>query len=322
MKELKCAPRRDGEASATGTRRVLDDDDPTEIISEVPKGKSPLDMAIGDRIGDYVLERHIGDGGGGIVYAARHQLTGRAVALKLLRPEMALLNKMVTRFVREAEAVNRIKHPNIVEMLEFGELQPGRPYYVMELLEGMDLGTYLRTKGRLRPPACFEILAPALSAVAAAHKVGIVHRDIKASNIFVAQINGKQTVKLLDFGIAKQVNPEPGKEGLTEPGARLGTASNMAPEQIRCERTDERTDIYAIGVVMFQLMTGHYPFEADDPWQMSWLHLQAPPPQPSLLVARIPPALDAVILKCLEKKPEARFQSVDDLIAAFRAAIA
>jgi serine/threonine protein kinase len=165
------------------------------------------------------------------------------------------------------------------------------------------------------------VMDPVLSAVSAAHKAGIVHRDIKSSNIFIAQTGSKKTVKLLDFGIAKHVNPEPGKEGLTEPGARLGTAHNMAPEQIRCERLDQRADIYALGVVMFQLLTGHYPFEADDAWQLSWLHLQAPAPQPSMLAPRVPHALDAVILRCLEKKADARFQSADDLLAALRVAV-
>jgi serine/threonine protein kinase len=316
-------PRKPEVASSTGTRRVAGDDDPTEVIGhEEVLAKSPFDLEEGDRLGDYRIEHAIGEGGGGLVYAARHNKTGRAVAIKVLRSEMVLLTKMVTRFVREAEAVNRIKHPNIVEMLEFGELQPGRPYYVMELLEGMDLGRYLRTHGRFSAHRCLKLMEPVLSAVAAAHKAGIVHRDIKASNIFVAQKAGQHTIKLLDFGIAKDTNPEPGKEGLTEPGARLGTASNMAPEQIRCERTDQRTDIYALGVVLFQLLTGHYPFEAEDPLQMTWLHLTSPAPQPSLLVARIPKALDAVILKCLEKKPENRFQSAEELLVALRAAVA
>jgi serine/threonine protein kinase len=230
-------PPRDEEASGTGPKgsRVPLNDEATEVLSpEEMRSSRPLELSPGDALGDYVLEKIIGDGGGGIVFSARHRITNRAVAIKVLRPEMAMLSKMVTRFVREAEAVNRIRHPNIVGLLDFGEISPGRPYCVMELLEGMDLGKYLRASGRFSPHKCLALFEPILSAVSAAHKAGLIHRDIKASNVFIAQNNGQRVVKLLDFGIAKDVNSEPGKEGLTEPGTRLGTAHNMPPEQIRC----------------------------------------------------------------------------------------
>jgi serine/threonine protein kinase len=203
---------------------------------------------------------------------------------------------------------------------EFGELERGRPYYVMELLEGMDLRKLLTLHGRFSPKEVLQLIEPVCSAVQAAHNAGFIHRDLKANNVLIVDGGDKRVVKLLDFGIAKMYQAEASGQGLTEPGMFLGTAHNMAPEQIRCEKLDTRADIYALGVLIYQLLTGHYPFEAEDPRQIVLLHLQAPPPRPSSR-APVPPAVDAVVLKCLEKKAERRFGSADDLIAALRAAV-
>lgn len=304
--------------------KISADSDVTEVVppDQVYTGEVLLDdtLAPGSKIGAYVIERVVGRGGGGVVYAARDPEQAHRVAIKVLRTEMACYPSMITRFLREAEAVHKIRHPNIIEIYEISETEPRRPYYVMELLEGTDLRKLLQVHGRFSPAEVLELMEPICGAVAAAHDAGIVHRDIKANNVVVVERGGARQVKLLDFGIAKMLGPENVGQGLTEPGAMLGTAHNMAPEQIRCEKLDGRVDIYALGVLTYQLLTGQYPFHADDPRQVALLHLQAPAPRPSAL-AQVPPALDAVVLKCLEKRAEKRYATATELLAALRAAI-
>jgi serine/threonine-protein kinase len=300
----------------------LSDESSTQMISAQEKralggSARPEEFPEGSSIGNYVVEKVIGGGGGGTVYAARHRVLGRRVAIKVLRNEMAAFPAMVARFVREAAAVNQVRHPNIVDIYEFGEISPGRPFYVMEVLEGMDLWKLLRLHGRFSAVEMLDYIEPVCGAVQAAHDVGIVHRDLKASNVVVVERNGRQEVKLLDFGIAKMLHGESGNQGLTEPGSMVGSAHNMAPEQIRCERVDSRADIYALGVLIFQLLTGRYPFEADDPMKIAVLHLQAPAPRPSAFAA-VTPAMDAVVVRCLEKLPSRRFASANELVLALR----
>jgi serine/threonine-protein kinase len=165
-----------------------------------------------------------------------------------------------------------------------------------------------------------EIFEPVCSALQAAHEMGIVHRDLKASNIFIGNVGGARVVKLLDFGIAKLMHPDAGEGGLTVVGTRLGTSYTMAPEQIRGDGVDARTDIYALGVVLYHLVTGQYPFRAETMTEIERQHLESPPPRPSQ-VAPVPPALDAVVLRCMEKTAERRFPSVKAFLEALRAAV-
>jgi serine/threonine-protein kinase len=301
-------------------------DDATEILpldttlnGRETRNTNNSSLAEGERLGEYRIEAVIGEGGGGKVFAARHRALGHRVAIKVLRPEMVPMPHLVTRFNREVEAIDKIRHPNIVRVIECGETDRGQPYYVMELLEGMNLRQLLQLHGRFSPAELLGLMTPICRAVQAVHDAGFIHRDIKASNVLVVEANGERSLKLLDFGIAKMVHGEAG-QGLTEPGARLGSAHNMAPEQVRCERLDARADIYALGVVIFQLLTGEYPFHAEDPRQIALLHLQAPPPRPSSRAA-VSPALDAVVLRCLEKHAERRFGSAIELLASLRAAV-
>ncbi|HET8937151.1 MAG TPA: serine/threonine-protein kinase [Polyangiales bacterium] len=293
----------------------------TEILRSdaVPAPNTTLNERDTKSIGEYVIDGLIGEGGGGKVYAARHRALGVGVAIKVLRPEMVPLQQLVTRFNREVEAIQKIDHPAIVRVIETGQTSAGQPYYVMELLQGMNLRRLLQLHGRFSPIEVLDLMTPVIDAVAAVHDAGFIHRDIKASNINVEDKDGQRSIKLLDFGIAKQVHGESGP-GLTEPGVKLGSAHTMAPEQVRCERLDFRADIYALGVVLFQLLTGEYPFDADDPRHIALLHLQAPPPRPS---ARAPlsAAIDAVVLRCLEKRADKRFPNARELLAALRTAI-
>ena len=274
----------------------------------------------GTLCGAYVLKKELASGGGGTVYEAQHRILLRRAAVKVLRRQLASSPQMVARFLQEARAVNMIKHPSIVDIFEFDDLPDGRPFYVMELLEGIDLRSILNERGRFPPAEVLEILEPVCSALQAAHDLGIVHRDLKASNIFIANQDGKRTVKLLDFGIAKLLHPDAGEGGLTVVGTRLGTSYTMAPEQIRGDGVDARTDIYALGVVLFHLLTGQYPFRAETMTEIERQHLEAPPPRPSQ-VAPVPPALDAVVLRCMEKTAERRFQTVKAFIEALRGVV-
>ncbi|HXJ20459.1 MAG TPA: serine/threonine-protein kinase [Polyangia bacterium] len=277
-------------------------------------------LAPGTLAGPYVLKREIASGGGGTVYEAQHKVLGRKAAVKVLRRQLAASPQMVTRFVREAQAVNLIRHPAIVDIFEFDTLPDGRPFYVMELLEGTDVRSLLNERGRFSPAEVLEILDPVCSALQVAHEQGIVHRDLKASNIFVSTNGGKRTVKLLDFGIAKLMHPDASEAGLTVVGTRLGTSYTMAPEQIRGDGVDPRTDIYALGVVLYHLLTGQYPFRAETMTDIERQHLEAPPPRPSQ-GAPVSPAFDAVVLRCMEKTAERRYQSVKAFLEALREAV-
>ena len=296
--------------------------DLTEIMGQEETSALPDEHMLpeGVRIGDHVVERVLGRGGGGAVYAARHSQTGARVAIKVLRPDMAAFPVMIARFSREIEALQRLAHPNIVSLLGYGEITKGRPYYVMELVDGIDLRGLLSRHGRLTPAEVLELMTPICEAVAAAHQAGIVHRDLKANNVIVLEREGRRAVKLLDFGIAKLLEHEGHGQGLTEPGAVIGSAHTMAPEQVRCEAVDERTDVYALGVLLFQLLTGQFPFQADDLHRVALLHLTAPAPRPSVLAPGAA-ALDPVVLRCLEKQRDLRFESASELLQALRRAV-
>ncbi len=281
---------------------------------------APEELPAGTPVGTYLIQSLIASGGGGMVYRAQHALLGRKAAVKVLRREIASSQEAVARFAREAQVVNRIRHPNIVDIYEFGQLPDGRRYFVMELLEGEDLLALLKRRGRLSPAEILDLLIPLCSALETAHTAGVVHRDVKASNICVAQINGQKVLKLLDFGIAKLLRPEAGDLALSTFGMRLGTPCAMAPEQIRGEPVDQRVDIYSLGVLAYHLLTGRYPFSASSVQELDRLHLEAPPPRPSL-AAPVTPAFDAVVLRCMEKDARRRFQQVSHFLEAWQQAM-
>jgi serine/threonine-protein kinase len=290
---------------------------PEEAGQFIPLLSPAEDLPSGGVAGQYVIDRVLGAGGGGIVYSAEHRLLKRRAAVKVLRREMAAYPSMIQRFEREAKAVNLIRHPNIVDIFEFGQLEDGRPYYIMELLEGTDLRRLLQLSGRLSPEEALALLEPVCLALDAAHKAGVVHRDLKASNIYVIDKGEQRTVKLLDFGIAKLMRPEPNGQGLTEAGAMLGTSHNMSPEQVRGEPVDGRADVYALGVLLYHLLTGQYPFHSEHTQEIAWMHLTAPPPRPSQS-APVPAAIDAIVLKAMEKQRDDRFPTARAFLEALR----
>ncbi|AKF79667.1 protein kinase [Myxococcus fulvus 124B02] len=279
------------------------------------RAKGDAGRGPGTLAGEYVLKALLASGGHGSVYEAEHRILGRRAAVKVLHPHLADQGEMLKRFVREARVVNQIRHPNIVDVYDFGLMPDGSPYYVMELLAGRTLGQVVQERGRLSASRARAYLEPVCGALEAAHRAGVVHRDLKASNILVVEEGEKPRVKLLDFGIAKLLSAEATQEGLTIAGQRLGTAHAMAPEQFRGGAIGPHTDIYALGVLLHQLLTGRYPFLCEDRMELERLHLEAPAPRPSA-IAPVSPAVDQVVLRCLEKDASRRFGSVGAFLAA------
>jgi tRNA A-37 threonylcarbamoyl transferase component Bud32 len=278
------------------------------------------DNAMYSLAGEYLLKRLIASGGHGSVYEAEHRILGRRAAVKVLHSHLADQGEMLQRFVREARIVNQIRHPNVVDIYDFGMMPDGSPYYVMELLEGRTLGQLIHERGRVSAARAMAYLEPICGALEAAHRANIVHRDLKASNVMVVEDGERPRVKLLDFGIAKIIEPAAGQDGLTLAGQRLGTAFAMAPEQLRGGPIHPSTDVYALGVLLFQLLTGHYPFHSKDRLELERLHLEAPPPRPSAS-APASPAVDAVVLRCLEKESRLRYPSTLAFLSALHEAV-
>jgi serine/threonine protein kinase len=276
---------------------------------------SPLQR--GTRIGEYELLAQIARGGFGVVWRGRHVHTDKAVAIKIIRAELIASEELVLRLEREARAIALTRHPNVVELHAFGKLEDGRPYLVMEHVPGVDLDAYLRSRGALPPAEVLSILAPLGDALAAVHEQGIVHRDIKGSNIMLSVRDGARRVVLLDFGVAKLL--EHRGQPITAPRCTVGTPQCMAPEQILGLPVDARTDVYALGSLAFQMLTGEAPFPGEDV-TVTNAHLIAERPLPSGR-ADITPAFDEVIVRAMNRFPEQRFASAPALVEAFRAAL-
>ena len=273
----------------------------------------PWDELIGKTAGSYRIVRLLGKGGMGAVYLARHPGIGAEVAVKFLHPRFAGDRGQVERFFNEARAVNLIGHENIVKTLDFAVTPDGRYYFVMEHLSGQPLSAL---SGKPVPLAVAgPILLQCCRALQAAHERQIVHRDLKPDNIFlISQMGKKNFVKLVDFGIAKLTDPDGGR-GMTEAGALIGTPAYMSPEQAagRSAEVGRRSDVYALGVVMFQLATGRVPFAGASTAETLVLQMQSKAPAPRSIEPSVPEAYEKIILKALEKKKEDRWQSMAEL---------
>ena len=272
----------------------------------------------GSLAGDYVIDAYLAKGGCGAVYRSHHRSTLQPAAVKVLHGLLATSPRMVERFVREVEVVNLLRHPGIVQIYDIGTLEDGRPFYAMELLGGPTLETLLAPGRRLTPEEALQIFEPLCSALAAAHAAGVVHRDVKPSNVAV-DLGPPMSVKLLDFGIAKLTTTELQANGLTSVGRLIGTPTIMAPEQILGAEVDARADVYALGVLLYRMLAGRLPFEALDVAELKRQHLEVPAPRPSLR-GQGSAALDAVVLRALEKRPEHRFEGASALLNALKLA--
>ncbi|HVY44458.1 MAG TPA: serine/threonine-protein kinase, partial [Minicystis sp.] len=264
----------------------------------------------------YKIEQLLGEGGMGFVYLARHKVIDKKVAVKVLRAEMAKDREILDRFLQEAKSASSIGNPHIVDISDFGDLPDGSTYFVMEYLEGQCLTELTEAKGVLDVERVCHIGMQIADGLAAAHERGIVHRDLKPDNVFVVQRGSDHDfVKILDFGIAKVQGT--GNTKLTKAGAVFGTPHYMSPEQAAGAPVDHRADIYALGVILYEMIAGQLPFNADNFMGILTQHMyKAPVPIRALVPAPdCPPSLEAVILKCLSKKQEARYASMQDLAA-------
>jgi len=264
--------------------------------------------------GRYEILSVIGEGGMGTVYEARHQALGKRFALKALRKDLALDTEIAERFIHEARTAAAVSHPGLVEITDFGRLESGQVYFVMELLEGQSLAALLRTGGPLPAARGLDIVRQLVHALKAAHDASIVHRDLKPDNIHVGRGNaGADLVKIVDFGLAKVI----GSSRLTRSGMVFGTPHYMSPEQAAGEVVDHRADIYALGVVMYEMFTGKVPFEADSYMGVLTKHMYVAPAPPGELSPELKSlgALEDVILRCLQKRPAARYDHLEALLA-------
>jgi serine/threonine-protein kinase len=284
------------------------DGDPLAIAEGYRPEADPL---LGKLIeGRYEVESVLGEGGMGSVYAVRHRALDKRFAMKVMRADLARQGELAARFIQEARATAAIGHPNIVQITDFGELPSGAPYFVMELLDGTPLSKLIRQGGPLPARLAVRVLVQTASALSAAHAAGVIHRDLKPDNIHVLK---NDTVKVLDFGVAKMA----GAGRLTRTGMVFGTPHYMSPEQASGSEVDHRADMYALGIIMYEMFTGKVPFEADSYMGVLTKHMFMEPEPPSHVneAARELGALEDVTLRCLEKRPEARYSSMDELVA-------
>ncbi|MEZ4293661.1 MAG: serine/threonine-protein kinase [Polyangiaceae bacterium] len=268
--------------------------------------------------GKYRVERVLGQGGMGVVVAAQHLTLRQTVAIKLLLPEAMERADSVERFLREGRAAHAITSEHIARVLDVGTLEDGRPYMVMEYLVGADLGDVLQERGPLPTAEAVDYLMQACVAIAEAHSLGIVHRDLKPANIFVTRrADNTPLVKVLDFGLSKITKADSLEPSLTTANAVMGSPYYMSPEQVRSLKTiDARADIWALGVILYQLLTAQRPFNEESLGAL-FVQIGAEPPAPiRKYLPDIPDGLEAIILKCLEKAPANRFQSVAELARA------
>ncbi len=268
--------------------------------------------------GKYRIERVLGRGGMGLVVAAMHLQLGELVALKFLLPEAISNPEALARFDREARAAVRIKSEHVARVSDVGVLDNGAPYMVMEYLQGLDLSVWLAQRGVLPPEQAVEFVLQACEAIAEAHALGIVHRDLKPANLFVIERpDGGLSVKVLDFGISKTTGPSSYGAAMTRTSAVLGSPLYMAPEQMQSAKdVDSRADIWALGVLLYELVSGRTPFPGETMAELVLKVVTAPPVALRAVCAHVPAGLEAAVHKCLQKDRAARFPTVAELAAA------
>lgn len=264
---------------------------------------------IGARVGNFQITRELGRGGMGTVYAATDLASGQQVALKSLAPELMKSQELRDRFVREAQAMARLQHPNIVRFLGWVD-DPRHGWFIaMEFVKGEDFDKMLERMGLIPPATAIDLFLPALDALAYAHSLGVIHRDIKPANLMRLDTG---VVKVLDFGTAKLTD----QGAMTRMGQQIGTSVYMPLEQLMGQPISFAADIYALGVTLYEMITGHLPYYHEDPIQLAKLIMASPPAPPSAIYPPTPKALDAVILRALAREPQQRFANALEFKAA------
>jgi len=273
--------------------------------------------------GRYRLDAKLGSGGMGVVYRAADLTMKRSVAVKLIRgvDGVAIDEEVAGRFLREAKNTARVQHENIIEVYDFGRSDTGDMFFVMELLEGESLSARLRRETKLAPKVAVHIVRQMCAALHVAHAAGIVHRDLKPANVMLIERAGdKDYAKVLDFGVAKSTAPDQETQ-LTHTGMLVGTVEYMAPEQIMGRQVDARTDIYALGVVMYRMFSGKAPFRDGGVPALIHAHLNVMPKPITEISPEVPGAVDRIVLRCMAKRPEQRFESMEEVSRALASAL-
>ena len=294
-------------SAADTIETVADGDDITRAPtdSDIAVVKLP---DVGDEVAGYRIDALAGRGGMGVVYRVHHLHLDRTAALKVLTADLAGNKSFRARFVREAQTAARLEHPNIVPVYDAGEYD-GMLYIAMKFIEGTDLGHVLDTEEKLNPERTVNLLSEVADALDTAHAAGMVHRDVKPGNILLDGVRSYLT----DFGLTKRVSS---RTALTAAGRTVGTAAYLAPEQIRGQEVDGRTDVYALGCVLYECLVGEVPFERDSDIAILWAHLEAEPDAPTSRVPSLPSAVDAVFERALAKKKDDRYATCGELLTA------
>jgi serine/threonine-protein kinase len=274
-----------------------------------------MQLDVGSQLGPYRIEGYIGRGGMGVVYRAEHIHLGRQVALKLLAPELAENESFRERFVRESRVAARVDHPNVIPIYEASESE-GRYFIAMRYVDGLDLREILHSGGPLDLERAITVLTQVAGALDAAHAQGLVHRDVKPGNILV--VSGSEHCYLTDFGLTKAISSD---TAFTATGQFVGTTDYVAPEQIEGKELDRRTDVYSLGCVFYECLTGTTPFRRETDMAVMWAHMQEPPPKVTERRPDLPVGLDAVVATAMAKSKDDRFPSCSTFAAAARSAI-
>ncbi|HEY2903059.1 MAG TPA: serine/threonine-protein kinase [Polyangia bacterium] len=289
---------------------------PTDWHSDCDTNVLMID--VGQTVGNYNVTAKLGQGGMGVVFLAEHPVIGSKVALKAISPQFAHNNEVISRFVNEAKSVNQIGHSHIVDITDFGTTPERDFYFIMEYLQGETLAALIRRDGALPVDRALNIAAQIADALQASHEHGVIHRDLKPDNIYLIARDGVDDfVKVLDFGIAKLITQTPREGDGTRAGSFMGTPFYMSPEQ--CEGKtdiDHRADIYALGVILFEMLTGMVPFTGDGYGEILVKHMLVQAPPARSIVPDLAPEIDAIVFRALSKNPGQRFQSMDEFRAA------
>jgi Protein kinase domain len=283
----------------------------------MPSEERWIELAEGDEFAGYRVERTLGRGGMGVLYRVIEPGLERRVALKLIAPEAAADAVFARRFAEESRIAASIEHPNVVPIYAAGE-ERGVPFIAMRYVAGSDLGKRLSREGRLEPAIATALIAQVGNGLDAIHAAGLIHRDVKPANVLLAEAAGEDHAYITDFGVARNVATE---SGLTQTGRFVGTLDYVAPEQISGATVDARADVYALGCLLYKLLTGEVPFPRDTEAARLYAHLNDPPPAPSLHAIAVPMALDDVVIRAMSKQPGDRYPSAGDLGRAAVAAL-
>ena len=285
----------------------------TPAMGSPPAGRDSATVS-GIRVGVYRIHREVGRGGMGVVYRAEHEALGKPVAIKVLYADMARDPETAARFVREARAASRARHPGIVDVTDFGTLPDGRAFLVMELIEGVTLDSVLNA-GALPAQRAVGIARQIAAALEAAHAAGVVHRDLKPANVFVA---GDDQIKIVDFGAAKVVQGAtpagPLRPSDTQKGSVLGTPHYMSPEHARGLMTDRRTDVYALGCVLYEMLSGAVPYDGENAVDVLTKHITAPVPPVDSPHGPVPEILERTVARAMAKRVEERYQTAREML--------